>query len=138
LVGEAFGRRSPVKSGSPTIFLALRLRAKRSFVLPALATELAVYPIDSSVQIDGSSLAVHTLAVLEEGQGCRLEATDDCTVMVIGGTPLDGPRFLLWNFVSSTKSRLQRAADDWKAQRFARIPGETEFIPLPENLPLLL
>jgi redox-sensitive bicupin YhaK (pirin superfamily) len=136
LVGEALGRRSPVKSASPTIFLTLRLRAKTSFLLPALATELAVYPIGSGVRIDGSALAVHTMAVLEDGQGCRLEATEDCTVMVIGGAPLDGPRFLLWNFVSSTKSRLQLAADDWTAQRFGRIPGESEFIPLPDNLPL--
>jgi hypothetical protein len=55
--------------------------------------------------------------------------------VVIGGAPLDGPRFLMWNFVSSTKSRLQRAAADWRAQRMGAVPGETEFIPLPENLP---
>jgi len=135
LVGEAFGRCSPVTSASPTVFLTLRLRANKSFELPALTTELAVYPIDCAVTIDGSSLAIHTMAVLETGQGCRLEANADCTVVVIGGAPLDGPRYLLWNFVSSSKSRLQVAADDWKLQRFETIPGETEFIPLPENLP---
>ncbi len=135
LVGEAFGRHSPVKPASPTIFLALRLKARTPFVLPALAPELAVYPIGRSVDINGSPLAVHTLGVLEDGQGCRLEATADCTVVIIGGAPLDGPRFLLWNFVASTKARLQRAADDWRAQRFGAVPGESEFIPLPENLP---
>ena len=57
-------------------------------------------------------------------------------MVIIGGAALDGPRFLLWNFVSSTKARLQRAAEDWRAQRFGQVPGETEFIPLPENLPL--
>ncbi len=136
LVGEAFGRRSPVKPASPTIFLVLRLKAKGTFVLPALAPELAVLPIDSEVRVDGSTLAMGTMAVLEDNQGCRLNATDDCTVVVIGGAPLDGPRYLFWNFVASTKSRLQRAADDWSAQRFGRIPGETEFIPLPQNLTL--
>ena len=136
LVGEAFGRCSPVKASSPTMFLAVRLKARVPFVLPALAPELAVYPIGSSVTVDGSRLAVHTLGVLEEGHGCRLEASEDCTVVIIGGAPLDGPRFLLWNFVASTKSRLQRAADDWRSQRFAAVPEETEFIPLPENLPL--
>ncbi len=60
----------------------------------------------------------------------------DCTVAVIGGAPLDGPRYLLWNFVSSSKSRLQRAADDWRAQRLGSVAGETEFIPLPENMPI--
>ena len=138
LVGEAFGRRSPVKSASPTIFLALRLRAGGLFVLPALAAELAVCPIAGSVTLDGSKLAVNTMAVLEDGHGCRLEATEDCTVVVIGGAPLDGPRYLLWNFVSSTKARLQRAADEWSAQRFGQVPGESEFIPLPENLPRTL
>jgi redox-sensitive bicupin YhaK (pirin superfamily) len=135
LVGEAFGRSSPVKPASTTIFLALRLKARTPFVLPALAPELAVYPIGGSIDINGSPLAVHTLGVLEDGQGCRLEATADRTVVIIGGAPLDGPRFLLWNFVASTKARLQRAADDWRLQRFGVVPGETEYIPLPENLP---
>jgi redox-sensitive bicupin YhaK (pirin superfamily) len=138
LVGEAFGRRSPVKAASPTIFLALRLRANGAFALPALAEELAVYPIGSGVRVDGSPLATHSMVVLEDGQGCRLEATEDCTVVVIGGAPLEGPRYLYWNFVSSTKTRLQQAADDWSAQRFGQIPGETEFIPLPDNRPLPL
>lgn len=133
LVGEAFGRCSPVKAASPTTFVALRLKARTPFSLPALAQELAVYPISGSVMVDGSALAVHTLGVLEDGQGCRLESTEDCTVVIIGGAPLDGPRFLWWNFVSSTKSRLQRAADAWRTQSLGTVPGELEFIPLPEN-----
>jgi hypothetical protein len=136
LVGEAFERRSPVKAASPTVFLSVRLNARAPFVLPALAPELAVYPLSDGVTVDGSPLAMHTLGVLENARGCRLESALDCTVVVIGGAPLDGPRFLLWNFVSSTKMRLQRAAGDWRAQRMGAVPGETEFIPLPENLPI--
>ncbi len=136
LVGEAFGRRSPVKAASPTVFLTVRLNARAPFVLPALAPELAVYPLRDGVMVDGSPLAVHTLGELENGQGCRLDAALDCTVVIIGGAPLDGPRYLLWNFVSSTKSRLQRAAEDWRAQRMGAVPGDTEFIPLPGNLPI--
>jgi redox-sensitive bicupin YhaK (pirin superfamily) len=135
LVGEAFARRSPVKAASPTIFLSVRLKSGTPFELPALAPELAIYPISDAVMIDGSPLGVHTLGVLGAGQGCRLEAANDCTVVVIGGAPLDGPRYLLWNFVSSEPSRLQRAAEDWRAQRMGVVPGEAEFIPLPENLP---
>jgi redox-sensitive bicupin YhaK (pirin superfamily) len=134
LVGEAFGHHSPVKAASPTTFLSLRLKAHTPFELPALAQELAVYPIDAGITIDGSALAVRTLGVLDEGRGCRIEATEDCALAVIGGAPLDGPRLLLWNFVSSTKSRLRRAAEDWREQRMGRVPGDTEFIPLPENL----
>jgi redox-sensitive bicupin YhaK (pirin superfamily) len=104
-------------------------------VLPALAPELAVYPLGEGVSIDGTPLAVHTLGVLETGQGCRLESALDSTVIVIGGAALEGPRFLLWNFVSSTRLHLRRAAEDWRAQRMGAVPGDTEFIPLPENLP---
>jgi redox-sensitive bicupin YhaK (pirin superfamily) len=136
LVGEAFGRRSPVKAASPTIFLSVRLNARAPLVLPALAAELAIYPLSDGITVDAAPLAVHTLGVLENGCGCRLDAASDCTVVVIGGAPLDGARFLLWNFVSSTKSRLQRAAEDWRAQRMGAVAGETEFIPLPENLPM--
>jgi len=136
LVGEGFGRRSPVKAASPTIFLSVRLNSRASFVLPALAPEMAIYPLSDGVTVDGSPLAVHTLGVLEDGQGCRLESALDCTVVVIGGAPLDGRRFVLWNFVSSTRARLQRAAEDWRAQRMGAVPGETQFIPLPENLPI--
>jgi redox-sensitive bicupin YhaK (pirin superfamily) len=136
LVGEAFGRRSPVEAASPTLFVSVRLNSHAPFELPALAAELAVYPLGDGVTVDGVPLAVHTLGVLESGQGCRLESPVDCTVMVIGGAPLDGPRFLLWNFVSSTRLRLQRAAEDWRAQRMGAVPGDPEFIPLPANLPI--
>ncbi|HEY6455384.1 MAG TPA: pirin family protein [Steroidobacteraceae bacterium] len=136
LVGEAFGRRSPVTAASPTIFVSVRLHSRAPFVVPALAAELAVYALDDGVTVDGSPLPVRTLGVLENGHGCRLEAATDCTVMVIGGAPLDGRRFVLWNFVSSTKMRLRRAAEDWRAQQLGAVPGESEFIPLPENLPI--
>ncbi len=136
LVGEAFARRSPVKASSPTIFLSVRLQARTPFVLPALALELAVYPINGEVNVDGSPLAVHTLGVVDGGQGCSLESANACTVVIIGGAPLDGPRFVAWNFVSSTRARLQQAAAEWRAQAMGTVPGETEFIPLPENLPL--
>lgn len=136
LVGEAFGRTSPVRSASPTLFLTLRLKAGARFALPSLAPESAVYPIGADITVDGTSLAVHTLGFLAQGEGCRLAAAADCTVVIIGGAPLDGPRFLLWNFVSSEKSRLRQAAEDWREQRMGAVPGDTEFIPLPANLPL--
>jgi len=137
LVGQAFGRASPVQAASPTLFLALGLKAGSTFALPPLAPESAVYPIDADITIDGTALAVHTLGFIQEAGGCRLEAINDCTVVVIGGAPLDGPRLLLWNFVASTKSRLRQAAEDWRGQRMAMVPGDPEFIPLPANLPIL-
>jgi redox-sensitive bicupin YhaK (pirin superfamily) len=134
LVGEAFGRCSPVQAASPTTFLVLRLKAGKALVLPALAPELAVYPIGGGVLVDGSTLERNTLGVIDTGKGCELKAPQDRTVAVIGGAPLEGPRYLLWNFVSSTQSRLQSAAIDWREQRFDAVPGETEFIPLPASI----
>jgi redox-sensitive bicupin YhaK (pirin superfamily) len=136
LVGEAFGRSSPVRAASPTLFVGLQLKAGTSFTLPSLAPESAVYPIDCDITVDGTALAVHTLGMLQDADGCRLKTPKDCTVVVIGGAALDGPRFLLWNFVSSAKSRLQRAAEDWREQRMGVVPGDAEFITLPTNLPI--
>jgi len=136
LVGEAFGRSSPVKAASPTLFVALRLKAGTAFALPMLAPELAVYPVDQEITVDDAPLAVHTLGVVENAAGCTLRAGADTTVALIGGAPLDGPRFLLWNFVASTKSLLRRAAEDWQAQRIGTVPGDSEFIPLPQDLAL--
>lgn len=135
LVGDAFGHPSPVVAASMTVFLGLRLSPASAFVLPPLAEELAIYPIGDGVAVDGTPIPTHTLAVLDRNQGCRIEAASDRTVMVIGGAPLDGPRFLQWNFVSSARPRLQQAAEDWRAQRMGAVPGEAEFIPLPDNLP---
>ncbi len=136
LVGEAFGRTSPVKAASPTLFLALRLKAGTSFALPSLAAESAVYPIDADITVDDTALAVHTLGFLQDAGGCRLEAVHDCTVVIIGGAPLEGPRLLLWNFVSSSRARLRQAAEDWREQRMGTVPGDPEFIPWPANLPI--
>ena len=135
LVGEAFGHSSPVQAASPTLFLALRLKAGKSFALPVLAPEAAVYPVDAGITVDGTALGVHTLGFLQNAEGCRLAAARDCTVVIIGGAPLEGPRQLLWNFVSSSKARLRQAAEDWREQRMAMVPGDSEFIPLPTNLP---
>ena len=133
LVGEAFGARSPVRTFAPTLYLDILLPAGVRFELPALAAERAIYPVDGDLRIDGVACPAHTMASLDEGKAVLLEADAQVRLAVIGGAPLDGPRFLAWNFVSSSRERLQQAADDWAAQRFDRVPGETEFIPLPEQ-----
>ncbi|HTV79236.1 MAG TPA: pirin family protein [Steroidobacteraceae bacterium] len=137
LVGEAFGHASPVEAASPTLFLSLRLRARKPFRLPVLAAEMAVYPVEHDIRVEGTALGVHTLGVLPNTQGHRLDCAEDCTVVVIGGAPLEGPRFLLWNFVSSSKARLRQAAEDWQEQRMPTVAGDPERIPLPRNLPIL-
>lgn len=134
LVGEAFGRRSPVRTYAPTIYLDIRLAGGAQFVLPALAPELAVYAVDGPIAIDGTHVDPHTMTLLPDGQGAVLSVpagAPTVRLMVVGGDPLDGPRFITWNFVSSRKERILQAGEDWSAQRMGQVPGETEFIPLP-------
>lgn len=131
LVGEAFGLRSPVPTFSNTLYLDLALPAGARLELPALAPELALYAIDGEVSLAGEPVAQHTMAVLPEGEGGVLTAQRAVRVVLIGGEPLDGPRYITWNFVSSRRERILEAGADWAAQRMGQVPGETEFIPLP-------
>ncbi|MBU1358173.1 MAG: pirin family protein [Gammaproteobacteria bacterium] len=131
LVGEAFGARSPVKTLAKTIYLDLSMPAGSSIELPPLAQELAVYAVDGPFTLDASEVPQHTMAMLPEGKGARLEAEAAVRLVAVGGEPLDGPRFITWNFVSSRRERILQAGADWAAQRMGQVPGETEFIPLP-------
>ncbi|WP_219114040.1 pirin family protein [Janthinobacterium sp. UMAB-56] len=138
LIGTAFGQTSPVRTYMQTLYLDVALEAGQALRLEGLPAEAAVYPISGEVLLDGVALAPHTMALLEVG-AVQAGAVPVVTAgsgpaqfVVIGGEPLDGHRFLFWNFVSSSKERLSQAADDWSAQRMGQVPGETEFIPLPK------
>ena len=110
----------------------MQLAAGGVFELPALAEEMAVYPVQGALQVDGQALAAGVMAVLAPGQPVRVAGGAGARFAVVGGAPLDGPRHMWWNFVSSRKERIVRAAADWEAQAMGQVPGETEFIPLPE------
>jgi redox-sensitive bicupin YhaK (pirin superfamily) len=129
LVGDAFGVRSPVVPASPTLYLDIVLPAGGTFDLPALAPELAVYPVTGELTLDGMAAAQRML-VLEPGVTSRIQATGPARFVVVGGEGL-GPRYMYWNFVSSSKDRILQASADWEAGRFPVVPNETEFIPLP-------
>jgi redox-sensitive bicupin YhaK (pirin superfamily) len=133
LVGSAFGAASPVRTRSPTLYLDITLADGDALPLP-LAEERAVYGVGGAFELDGERVEPHRMVVLAPGDEPMLSGTEDARVVLIGGAPL-GHRHLYWNFVSSRKARLVQAADDWAAQRFPAVPGETEFIPLPERRP---
>ncbi len=135
LVGQAWGAASPVATFSPTLYLDVQLDAGAELRLPELAEELALYPVDAPLDVDGQALPAHQLAVLAPGEA-RIRATRPTRLMVVGGAALDGPRWLWWNFVSSRRERIAQAAQDWRDGRFRGVPGETEFIPLPDRAPL--
>jgi hypothetical protein len=131
LVGSAFGLTSPVATLSPTLYVDIALASGRSLVLPDAAEERAVYSVDADIEVGGTPVPPHTLAVLPPGTQPLLHARAGARVAMIGGAPPLGPRFIVWNFVSSRRERIVQAQEDWSAQRFPTVPGESEFIPLP-------
>ena len=134
LIGEAFGQTSPVATYSRTLYLDVQLPAGATLEIPALVPEMAVYTVDAPVQLNGDTVAPQLLAVVEPGRATHLAAGDSAVrLMVIGGDALDAPRHMWWNFVSSRKDRIVQAAADWDAQAMGQVPGEVEWIPLPER-----
>jgi redox-sensitive bicupin YhaK (pirin superfamily) len=131
LVGEAFGARSPVPALSPTLYLDVWLPAGGRMELPGIAPEMAVYAVESGVVVDGEPLPERQMAVLQPGAPCGISAPAGARMVVIGGAPLDAPRHMWWNFVSSRKDRILQASADWEAMRMGVVPGDPEFIPLP-------
>lgn len=136
LVGNAWGLASPVRTLSPTLCVDLNfgLASGATIAIEAAAEERALYSTDHDIELDGERLPAFTMTVLAPGTEPVLSAPRGARVVLIGGAPL-GHRFMAWNFVSSRKERISAAQDDWEAQRFAAVPGETEFIPLPPRHP---
>jgi len=133
IAGSAFGMTSPVHVYAPTLYVDVRFSAGSHLTLTTEHAERAIYPISGEVAIDGEPAVNGQMHVLAEGRDVDVSAASDALVLICGGAPLDGERFLWWNFVASTHERIERAKADWAAQRFGQVPGETEFIPLPDH-----
>ena len=131
IVGSAFGATAPVAAFSPTLYLDVRLPRGARFTLPAEHSERAAYVAEGTVRIDGRDYAAGVMAVARAGAAPALEAVAASRVLVIGGEPL-GARHIWWNFVSSSKERIERAKRDWSEGRIGKVPGDDEFIPLPD------
>ena len=104
-----------------------------SIQIPKQYQERAVYSARGALEVDGIRYPESELLILAPGQEVRVVAPQGARVLVFGGEPLDGPRHLWWNFVSSDPERIEQAKVDWIDGRFAQVPGDSEFIPLPEN-----
>jgi redox-sensitive bicupin YhaK (pirin superfamily) len=134
ILGEWEGERSPVPLRSPTFYVDAKLDAGASVTLPAQYAERAAYVMQGAVEHDGKSFTAGQMLVFRALADADITARAHARVLLLGGEPL-GERFMWWNFVSSDKQRIARAADDWKAGRFPAVPGDTDFIPLPDNAP---
>lgn len=130
VAGEAFGERSPVRTASELHYLAGTLAAGARLDLPADRGERALFVVAGEIEVGGEAAAAGSLVILDQGPAA-LRGRADAHLALFGGAPLDGPRHLWWNFVSSRPERIEQAKADWREGRFPPVPGESEFIPLP-------
>jgi hypothetical protein len=134
VVGSLYGAKSPVPTVHETIFGDVYLKAGSVVPLDADHEERAVYVIDGTVDIAGDRFDGGRLLVFKQGDKASVTAVTDAHFVILGGAPMDGPRHIWWNFVSSRKERIEQAKADWKTGHFDKVPGdEIEFIPLPEK-----
>lgn len=134
IAGAAFGARSPLKTASETLYADIRLAPGASFAVEPSVAERALYTIGGEVEVAGQVFAPAQLLVLRPGDQIVVRATTAARVMLFGGEPMEGPRWIWWNFVSSRKDRIEQAKEEWRRGRFDTVPGdEAEFIPLPEE-----
>ena len=132
IIGEAWGQKSPVATMWETLYADIALNAGATITLPRETEERAIYILSGCVRVDNTDFESGQMLVLRPGADIDVLAGTDARMMLCGGAALDGPRHMYWNFVSSSKERIEQAKEDWREGRFAKVPGETEFIPLPD------
>lgn len=132
IAGTFEGEQAPTPVHSPTVYVDFALAAAGRVPIAAEHEERAVYVVEGTVSLDGHLLEPGILYVLVRGQPVTLTAAVSSRLILIGGAAMDGPRHVWWNFVASDPARIEQAKADWKAGRFVAVPGESDFIPLPE------
>lgn len=132
IAGELFGARAPVRTFSEMFYADVLLEPGARLALPAKDEERAAFLVEGALDLAGEAHAPGQLLVFRPGIEIVLGAPGGARLMLLGGAPMDGPRHIWWNFVSSSPARIEAAKADWKAGRFGQVVGETEFIPLPE------
>jgi redox-sensitive bicupin YhaK (pirin superfamily) len=134
VVGQAYGRSSPVKTTSETLFADAHLAAGGMLPLDADHEERAIYVLGGEIDIAGDRFGADRLLVFKPGDAIAIKALTDAHFTIFGGATMDGPRHIWWNFVSSRKERIEQAKAEWTTGHFGKVPGdEIEFIPLPSK-----
>ncbi len=132
MIGKGFGLASPVKTFSETFYAEIELEPGKSIQLPGDIRERAVYLVSGRLVIDGVNIDACQMVIFCPRQEIKIAAVQSSRLVIVGGEPL-GKRYMWWNFASSRKERIEQAKADWQEQRFGKVPGETDFIPLPEK-----
>lgn len=133
IAGEFMGLSSPVTTFSETLYADVMLAAGARLPLDDKTEERALYLVSGEIDIGGHRHGAGRMLLLRRGAGLELTARTESRLLLVGGEPLDGPRYLWWNFVASSKERIEAAKADWKAGRFPAVAGDGEFIPLPDT-----
>jgi redox-sensitive bicupin YhaK (pirin superfamily) len=136
VMGQMYGQSSPAEFPHPSFYAEAVLAPGAVLPLDADYDERAIFIVSGEIDIAGDSFAAGRLLVFKPGDRISVLATAQSRLILLGGEPMDGPRHIWWNFVSSSKDRIAAAKADWKAKRFASVPGDSdEFIPLPDDRP---
>ena len=135
IAGSLAGRQSPVAILSEMFYADVSLAAGSTLRIGDEYEQRAIYVVHGTVQFGSELINEGRLVVLLSGQSVKVGAKSPARVMLLGGAPLQEPRHLWWNFVSSSRARIEQAKADWRQGRFGVVPGETESIPLPTTAP---
>jgi len=134
VIGSFEGMQSPVKVASKTLYADVRLDAGASVRIPRDAEERAIYTLDGEVSISGDTFLADRLLVFKPGDEIVVSSERGAHFMLFGGDSLGSKRYIWWNFVSSSKERIEQAKEEWRTGRFDIVPGdEEEFVPLPQG-----
>ncbi len=134
IAGEAFGSKSALRTASETLYGDVELQAGCQIPIDATYEERALYTISGEIEIAGDRFEKGQLLILRPGDAITVKANSTARFMIFGGAPMEGPRYIWWNFVSSRPERIEAAKEEWAKGRFDTVPGdEADFIPLPEN-----
>lgn len=136
VAGEAWGARSPVETYWPLFYADVQLAPGADWPLPNTHEERGAYVVSGEVEVAGQRFEAGRMLVFRQGDVLAIRAVEEAgqgaRLLLLGGAVMDGPRHIFWNFVSSSRERIQQAKDDWEAGRFGKVPGDDkEFIPLP-------
>ena len=134
VAGSIYGATSPVKTHSDLFYADVKMMAGAALPVPVEHEERGLYVAEGEIEVAGQAFAAGRLLVFRPGDAITIRARSNARLMLLGGEPMDGPRYIWWNFVASSKDRIEAAKDDWKQARFGIVPGDDkEFIPLPDS-----
>ena len=135
VAGTGWGLAAPVATASPLFYADAALSPGAALPLPEEHEERGAYVVSGAVEVAGTRFEAGRMLLFRAGDRLALRAgPEGARLLLLGGAAMDGPRFIFWNFVSSSRERIEQAKTDWKAGRFGKVPGdEHEFIPLPEE-----